>query len=114
MQPVDDNRRQGSAARNPAGARRVHLPKASALKLHQRMQQKEIPSASLSQSEGIRRFFGASPVASTLGVRSGTTPRELIHFNPSPCKSSSKQDISTLPGIGHFYFALTDQPTVWP
>ncbi len=53
-------------------------------------------------------FFGASPVvASALGIRSGATPRGRIHTTtPSPA-GPSKQDISTLLGIGHFYFALT-------
>jgi hypothetical protein len=53
-------------------------------------------------------FFGASPVvASALGIRSGATPRgrhQRTTASPSP---RSKQDISTLLGIGHFYFALT-------
>src|ERR1035441_6335448 len=53
-------------------------------------------------------FFGASPVvASALGIRSGATPRGRHQRNmASPCRTS-KQDISTLLGIGHFYFALT-------
>jgi hypothetical protein len=53
-------------------------------------------------------FFGASPVvASALGVRLGATPRGRIHCKPSPSTLSHKEDISTLLGIGHFYFALT-------
>jgi hypothetical protein len=53
-------------------------------------------------------FFGASPVvASALGIRSGATPRgRLQPITPLPARPS-KQDISTLLGIGHFYFALT-------
>ena len=53
-------------------------------------------------------YFGASPVASALNL-----PRErdfpenqnqtIMHSPPN----GSKQDISTLQGIGHFYFALT-------
>jgi hypothetical protein len=55
-------------------------------------------------------FFGASPVvASALGIRSGATPRGRIHSKPSPSALPRKEDISTLLGIGHFYFALT-----WP
>jgi hypothetical protein len=53
-------------------------------------------------------FFGASPVvASALGVRSGATPHGRIHITMPPPAGPSKQDISTLLGIGHFYFALT-------
>ncbi len=53
-------------------------------------------------------FFGASPVvASALGIRSGATPRGPIHSNPTPSALLRKADISTLLGIGHFYFALT-------
>jgi hypothetical protein len=53
-------------------------------------------------------FFGASPVvASALGIRSGATPRGRIHSKLSPSALPRKEDISTLLGIGHFYFALT-------
>ena len=53
-------------------------------------------------------FFGASPVvASALGIRSGATPRGLTHTTTPVPAHPSKQDISTLLGIGHFYFALT-------
>ena len=53
-------------------------------------------------------FFGASPVvASALGIRSGATPRGRIYYNPTPSALLRKADISTLLGIGHFYFALT-------
>jgi hypothetical protein len=57
-------------------------------------------------------FFGASPVvASASGIRSGATPRGRIHINTPRPAVPSKQDISTLLGIGHFYFALT-RPSV--
>ena len=53
-------------------------------------------------------FFGASPVvASALGIRLGATPRGRLHCKPSPSTLRRKEDISTLLGIGHFYFALT-------
>jgi hypothetical protein len=53
-------------------------------------------------------FFGASPVvASALGIRSGATPHGRFHCIPSPSALPRKEDISTLLGIGHFYFALT-------
>jgi len=56
---------------------------------------------------------GASPVASALGFRTGATPRGPIHSNRQPQCRLSKPDISTLPGIGHFYFALTVRATVF-
>jgi len=53
-------------------------------------------------------FFGASPVvASALGIRSGATPRGRLQPSTPLPADPSKQDISTLLGIGHFYFALT-------
>ncbi len=53
-------------------------------------------------------FFGASPVvASASGIRSGATPRGRIYSKPYPSALLRKADISTLLGIGHFYFALT-------
>jgi hypothetical protein len=42
-----------------------------------------------------------------LGIRSGATPRGRIHSKPHPSTLPRKEDISTLLGIGHFYFALT-------
>ena len=53
--------------------------------------------------------FGASPVAAVFGSAPGsaTSPEHRIHSNPTPSAALSKQDISTLLGIGHFYFALT-------
>ena len=53
-------------------------------------------------------FFGASPVvASALGIRSGATPRGQNQPNIALPGRPPEQDISTLPGIGRFYFALT-------
>jgi hypothetical protein len=48
--------------------------------------------------------FGASPVAAVFGSAPGsaTSPEHRIHSKPSPQTSPSKQDISTLLGIGHF------------
>jgi hypothetical protein len=45
-----------------------------------------------------------------LGIRSGATPRGRIYSNPTPSALLRKADISTLLGIGHFYFALTKLP----
>ena len=50
---------------------------------------------------------GASSVASALSIRSGATPRGHCQPNTPLPKFRSKQDISTLLAIGHFYFALT-------
>jgi hypothetical protein len=53
-------------------------------------------------------FFGASPVvASALGARSGATPRGQIHLTTPLRNQPLIPDISTLPELGHFYFALT-------
>ena len=55
---------------------------------------------------------GASPIASALGIRLGATPSEHIHPNSQHQNHPIKQDISTLLGLGHFYFALTRQGTL--
>ena len=66
--------------------------------------------------EGHSRVFalpisnGASPIASALGIRLGATPCEHIHPNSQLQFHPTKQDISTLLGLGHFYFALTVNP----
>ena len=48
--------------------------------------------------------FGASPVAAVFGSAPGsaTPPEHRIHFKPSSQQALLKQDISILPGIGHF------------
>ena len=53
--------------------------------------------------------FGASPVAAVFGSAPGsaTSPKHRLYSKPYPLAVPSKQDISTLLGIGHFYFALT-------
>ena len=51
--------------------------------------------------------FGASPVAAVFGSAPGTPPEHRIHSKPNPPTGPSKQAISTLLGLGHFYFALT-------
>ncbi len=53
-------------------------------------------------------FFGASPVASALDLRTGRNPAaDQPDTNMHLFPARSKQDISTLQRIGHFYFALT-------
>ena len=56
---------------------------------------------------------GASPIASALGIRLGATPREHIHPNSQLRRHPTKPDISTLLGLGHFYFALTLAKIDW-
>ena len=53
--------------------------------------------------------FGANPVAAVFESAPGsaTPPEHRIHFKPTSQEALLKQDISTLLGIGHFYFALT-------
>jgi hypothetical protein len=55
--------------------------------------------------------FGANPVAAVFGSAPGsaTPPEHRIHFKPTSQEALLKQDISTLLGIGHFYFALTPE-----
>src|SRR5271165_1829850 len=53
-------------------------------------------------------YFGASPVASALNLpRERDSPENRNQTSTHPPQARSKQDISTLQGIGHFYFALT-------
>jgi len=53
-------------------------------------------------------YFGASPVASALNLpRERDFPENRKHTITHPPPARSKPDISTLQGIGHFYFALT-------
>jgi hypothetical protein len=47
-------------------------------------------------------FFGASPVASALGTRSGATPFGQHQTNTHPLPSRSQQERSTLRRIGTF------------
>src|ERR1035441_3364573 len=53
--------------------------------------------------------FGANPVAAVFESAPGsaTPPEHRIYFKPTSQEALLKQDISTLLGIGHFYFALT-------
>ena len=85
-------------------------PKASALKLHHpdvAKSKSKTPEQRRSRALGLPISNGASPVASALGIRLGATPRGPHQPNMTSPGRLSKQDISTLLGIGHFYFALT-------
>lgn len=87
-------------------------PKASAPKLHHpdvanSKSKSKTPEQRRSRVLELPISNGASPVASALGIRSGATPRGPHQLNMTFPDRLSKQDISTLLGIGHFYFALT-------
>ena len=58
-------------------------------------------------SEGLCRFFGASPVASALGIRRARPRTDDINLTMPLRLTPALQDISTLPGLGRFYFDLT-------
>src|ERR1700682_5240544 len=88
-------------------------PKASAPKLHHpdvATSKSKTPEQRRSRVLDLPISNGASPVASALGIRLGATPRGPHQPNMTSPGRPSKQDISTLPGIGHFYFALTWGP----
>src|ERR1700676_1367459 len=98
-----------SAGQNRPGGLRVFLLKASAQKFHQRILQRKSPPKPWRARRAFRRFSGANSVASALSIRSGATPCGSIHHKPQTQTQPLKPDISTLPAIGHFYFALTFQ-----
>ncbi len=53
-------------------------------------------------------YFGASPVASALNLpQERDSPENRAQTITHSPPARSKPDISTLQGIGHFYFALT-------
>ena len=110
------NQRQMERRAKPARrSSRFMYPKTAARRLHQSrsVQKNQNPQ----NGHLMARFdwgfgaicFGASPVAAVFGSAPGsaTSPEHRIHSNPTPPAAPSKQDISTLLGIGHFYFALT-------
>ncbi len=112
------HRKQRQMERRAKPARRSSrfmYPKTAARRLHQ---SRSLPKNQNPQNGHLMaRFdwglgavcFGASPVAAVFGSAPGsaTPPEHRIHFNPTPSVALPKQDISTLLGIGHFYFALT-------
>ena len=63
------------------------------------------------QDRLVKGLRGASPVAAVFGSAPGsaTPPEHRIHCKPTSRASLSKQNISTLLGIGYFYFALTGE-----
>src|ERR1700685_716137 len=102
---------QNGARAKPGRWVAVKKPKASALKLHhpdmakstsKSKPQTRTPKQRRLRVLGLPISNGASPVASALGFRLGATPRGRIHTTMPPPADPSKQDISTLLGIGHF------------
>ena len=114
------NQRQMERRAKPARrSSRFMYPKTAARRLHQ--SRCDPKNQNPQNGHLMARFdwgfgaicFGASPVAAVFGSAPGnaTSPKHRIHSNPAPPAAPSKQDISTLLGIGHFYFALT--PFQW-
>ena len=105
------NERQiGRRAKSARRSFAFTMPKASARKLHHPdvvKSKSKTPEQKHSRVLELPISNGASPVASALGIRLGATPRGLHQPNMASPARLSKQDISTLLGIGHFYFALT-------
>src|ERR1039457_6678928 len=109
--PWQKDRRAKPARRSS----RLRYPKTAAQRLHQSRSAHKNQNPQNGQL--MARFdwgsgaicFGASPVAAVFGSAPGsaTPPEHRIHFKPSSPTAPLKQDISTLLGIGHFYFALT-------
>jgi len=118
MLAAEHRRRNEKAHRAPGKIRPAAFafskPKASARKLHH---PDMAPSKSKTPEQRCSRVLevpisnGASPVASALGIRSGATLCGRHQSNRASPGRPSKQDISTLLGIGHFYFALTASDT---
>ena len=106
-------RNESQIGRRAKSARRTSAftkPKASAPKLHHpdvATSKPKTPGQKRSRVLELPISNGASPVASALGIRLGATPRGLHQPNLASPARLSKQDISTLLGLGHFYFALT-------
>ena len=112
------HRSQNQAERRAKPARRSSrciYPKTAAQKLHQ--SRSVLKNQNPQNGQHWTRFdwgsgavcFGASPVAAVFGSAPGsaTPPEHRIHCKPAPPAPPFKQDISTLLGVGHFYFALT-------
>jgi hypothetical protein len=119
MRAVEHERRRKTQkerrAKSARRSSRFFYPKTAARELHQ----SRCPSQNQNPQNGhlLARLdwgfgaacFGASPVAAVFGSAPGsaTPPEHRIQFNPDLPHAPLKQDISTLLGIGHFYFALT-------
>ena len=118
--PVSENCSKGAPGHTRPAIFAFNLSKASALRLHQRNVTEPNPENPNPKNQnplekiltrGFRisaDFFGASPVASALDLRLGRDPdTDRIYLITPSSLPPSKQDLSTLQRIGHFYFALT-------
>src|SRR5664279_2775749 len=117
---VAEHRRRGQnqkerRAKPARRSSRLRYPKTAARGLHQ--SRSAYKNQNPQNGQLMARFdwghgaacFGASPVAAVFGSAPGsaTSPEHRIHCKPASQVALLKQDISTLLGIGHFYFALT-------
>ena len=100
--PINEERRAKAARRSIAFPR----PRPPLGGFTKECSHKKTP-LSRAGSEGLCRFFGASPVASALGIRRARPRTDDINLNMPLGRTPANQDISTLPGLGRFYFALT-------
>ena len=114
MPPAETSKAEnGAPGKSSPSVVAFYKPKASAPKHHHPDIYKTTPKQKSKTPGGIRGFSllpisnGASSIASALGIRLGATPRERTHLNSQLQFHPTKQDISTLLGLGHFYFALT-------
>ena len=115
--PHRTQRQEERRAKPARRSSRFLYPKTAAPRLHQ----SRFPRKNQNPQNGHHRArfdwgfgaacFGASPVAAVFGSAPGsaTPPERQIYSNPTLPTRPSKQDISTLLGIGHFYFALTGE-----
>src|ERR1017187_7387525 len=117
---VAEHRRSGQRqkerrAKPARRSSRLRYPKTAAQRLHQ---SRSVHKNQNPQNGHLMAWFdwglgavcfGASPVAAVFGSAPGsaTPPEHRIHCKPASQEALLKQDISTLLGIGHFYFALT-------
>ena len=105
-------RNESQIGRRAKSARRTSAftqPKASAPKLHHpdvATSKPKTPEQKRSRVLELPISNGASPVASALGIRLGATPRGLHQPNMASPARLSKQDISTLLGLGRFLFCF--------
>ena len=116
---MTENCSQGAPGQTRPAIFAFNLSKASALRLHQKNMAEPNPKNQNPLRKVLTRgfrisadFFGASPVASALDLRLGRDPdTDRIYVITPSCLPPSKQDLSTLQRIGHFYFALTE--AIW-
>ena len=101
------NPQKGRPGKNSPAVFAFYSPRPPLRSFTKESAQRKTPVRALTRSQGFSRFFGASSVASALGIRLDATPCGRPHPTMPFSAFGLKQDISTLLGIGHFYFALT-------